>query len=291
MTYFEGWQKWMQRAKKAPNTISGYIRDVDQMLNYLFGSTEDQTQAIYEGVDSDRAYDYFDENNFGSATIGRKISAMRSFYVYLDKEKRVVKLNPFSGMVRPALPKPHSKALSEEVTLDILDTIRNGRSKRRNGIRDYAIMLIFMSVPVRKSEIQDLLLSDFKKEGVLVVQEAKGMKNRDIPCSQEMIDAINDYLKIRKDGSDYLFLSEQGTRMSAHAIDNVVHKYAKINPHALRATSATNMYRNDIPIATIKEIGGWDQGSLTFEQSYLKIDNQLKRDAVEESMNKMRNKR
>ena len=291
MTYFDGWKVWMKRGNKSRNTMDGYIRDVEQFLMFLFGNTEDQTPYVYSTVDSDKAYEFLDKGNFGPATIGRKISSMRSFYSYLIKDKKIIKENPFDGMVRPAVPKPRPKALTETQTLNILANAYEKKYVARNGMRDYALMMIFMTVPVRKSEIQDLCISDFTPEGMLIIREAKGMKNREIPCTQEMIDAIQDYLDSRDDTCDYLFISEQMNRMSAHAIDNVIHKYADINPHALRSTSATNMHRNGIDVATIKEIGGWDQGSNTFEKTYLKIDNRIKRSAVEESMRKMKEKR
>lgn len=292
MTYFDGWKIWMKRGNKAKNTLEGYIRDVEQLLMFLFGTIDDQSPSIYSMVDSDKIYEFFDEKEFGPATIGRKISSMRCFYSYLIKDKKILKDNPFDGMVRPAVPKPRPKALSEEETLDILNAAYAGKYVNRNGMRDYAIITIFATVPVRKSEIQDLKRSDYTEDGILIIREAKGMKNREIPCTADMIMAIDDYLDSRNDDCEYLFISEQKNRMSAHAMDNVIHKYANnINPHALRSTSATNMFRNGVPIATIKEIGGWDQGSNTFEKTYLKIDNKIKRNAIEEAMQKMKRKK
>ncbi len=288
MTYFDGWIVWMGRAKKSKNTILSYAKDTEQLLIHLFGTLENQMSGAYVSVDSDKCYEYFDGNGLSPASVGRKISAMRSFYTYLIKEKKIINSNPFDGMVRPALPKPKPKALSEERTLEIMAKAYEAKYSGRNGMRDHALMTIFMTVPVRKSEVQNLRRADYTEDGVLVIDEAKGNENREIPCTAEMIEAIDEYLETRTDDYEWLFVSERGNRMSAHAIDNVIHKYAGINPHALRSTSATNLFRHDIPIATIKEIGGWDQGSNTFERTYLRIDNKVKRKAIEESMKKLR---
>ena len=145
MTYFDGWKVWMKRGNKSRNTMDGYIRDVEQFLMFLFGNTEDQTPYVYSTVDSDKAYEFLDKGNFGPATIGRKISSMRSFYSYLIKDKKIIKENPFDGMVRPAVPKPRPKALTETQTLNIL---ANAYEKKYVAISD-SIRTCFLRLSLR----------------------------------------------------------------------------------------------------------------------------------------------
>jgi len=291
MSYIESWQKWLKRLGRSENTIIGYTNDVVPILQYKFGTDEDKSVVEYQSFTSDDLYNYLEEGKFSPATIGRKIASIKNFYKFLITDRKLFTLNPFDGMVRPSLTKPKSKALTEEETLSIFDKVQSAQYDERCGMRDYAIMTIFLSVPVRKSEIQDLLRTNYTDNGIIILEETKGGKNREIACSREMIQAIDAYLKTRKDDSQYLFVSERGNRISTHSMDWLIHKYANVNPHALRATSATNMYRNGVPIATIKATGGWDQSSNTFETHYLKVDAELKRTAVEDTMDKMRKKR
>ena len=290
MTNFEGWQKWLKRANKADNTISGYVSDLTPILIFAFGDLEDKSQEEYEKFNSNSLYEFVEQNNFSPATIGRKIAAIKCFYKYLINECGIVKTNPFEKVSRPSIPKPKSKALTEEQTLEVFDKIEQARETADNGIRDYAIMQIMMNAPVRKSEIQNLKRSEYVN-GILCLNSTKGQKNREIACITPMKIAIDAYLETRNDNEEWLFLSERGNRMSTKAMDNVVHKYAGTNPHALRATAATNMYNNDIPVPTIKELGGWDLNSNTFETHYLKIRNESKMSAMEETYSKMQEKR
>ncbi len=280
MTYFENWLKSLSNQKKSENTILAYKRDVNHFLLASFETVDDLTAEEYEEVDIDFVYDYLNDNGFADSTKNRKQIAIHLFWGFLF-ERGIISKNKIEKTKLITLEEAISDAFSLEEVQEIYDRVNNSPYKRCVK-RDQAIMGIMLSIPVRKSEIRKLLREDYTDKGCLVFRARKGKRNTVVGLPRDVIVDIDRYLAERNDDLPWLFVTENNTQMGVDALDNLVAKYAQCNPHRLRATAATMLYRAGVPIETVESIGGWEKGSKTLRNNYLRIDEDTMRNALEQ---------
>lgn len=138
------------------------------------------------------------------------------------------------------------------------------------GIRDYAIALCFTELGLRTSEVAILTLDDFNwHEGKLLVKKTKTHKERELPLSNKIGEAIVRYLQISrpKTSSRTLFVrfSHQcGEPMGREQIRGTVRRaYARAGipssitgTHILRHTKAKQLYEEGSSLKIIADILG-----------------------------------
>lgn len=216
-------------------------RDIEDFITYLMSSEKDAND---------------------SAGVARKLSSLSSFFAYLSKHELINK-NPCDNVDKPKVRDVEIiKLTPEEISL-LLDTIQLGSKSfswkqedylQKTRIRDYTIVAIMLSTGIRVSELVGINCSDLYLNECRMVVRRKGGNVANIYLSDEICDAILDYLEYRKtlkipEENDALFLSMQKTRLGVQAVENMVKKYSKaaginkkITPHKLRKTYGTELY-------------------------------------------------
>ena len=136
--------------------------------------------------------------------------------------------------------------------------------------RDYAILSLFLGTGIRVSECVGLNISDIDLENNAFIVTRKGGNQVVLYFPPEVADALADYIKEREKTEtvqgheNALFLSLQRKRITQRAIQNLVKKYAvvaaplkaKISPHKLRSTYATNLYNETGDIYLVADVLG-----------------------------------
>lgn len=209
--------------------------------------------------------------------IKRKYASLRAFYKYLFADgligSNVASLVP--------LPKLHERAI---VRLDIdevarmLDLAETGQALPKTyqkfhkvtRLRDLAMLSLFLGTGIRISECVGLNVDDFDFEQNAFVITRKGGKEVILYLSDEVADALKQYLEERiqiealPGHEQAFFLSIQRRRITQRAVENMVKKYAmiaaplkkKISPHKLRSTFGTNLYRETGDIYLVADVLG-----------------------------------
>lgn len=207
----------------------------------------------------------------------RKMSALRSFYLYFYKRQLITK-NP---TLLINMPKLHDKAivrLDQDETASLLEYMEHcgdqltGQKKRyyeNTKLRDIAIVTLLLGTGIRVSECigLDILDVDFKNNGLRIIR--KGGNEMVVYFGSEVEQALRDYLEERKNTAalqgheQALFLSTQHKRMGIQAVENMVKKYTsgiiatkKITPHKLRSTYGTALYQKTGDIYLVAEVLG-----------------------------------
>ncbi len=140
------------------------------------------------------------------------------------------------------------------------------QAKGTQGIRDRCIILMLYHTGLRAGELSALRLDDLtlgERSGHLHVRRGKGNKARRVPLNAEVRDAIRDYFLARP-ASDLhqLFVGQRGEPLSAHAMYDVVVKYAHlaalddVSPHTLRHTFARALLAAGIPLTDVADLLG-----------------------------------
>lgn len=276
----ESWMKEMSNMKKAENTIKSYERGLNGFLLWEFDTLEDRTGDEYATVDIEEVYDYLNEKEFADSTKNLYQIAIHLFWCFL-LEKKIISENKLEKIKLIKLEEPIPEPFTVDEVNAIYDKIQNSPFKRC-ALRDAAIMTLMLAIPVRKNEVIKLKRADYSERGNIIFRNRKGKKNTVVGCSRSIIVAIDRYLESRNDDCEYLFAREESDGpMGINAIDNVVWKYAECNPHKLRATAATMMYKSGVPLERIEQIGGWSKNSLTLRKNYIRIDEDDVREDLE----------
>lgn len=238
--------------------------DVFEFLSYLANDRNPNPDSTYP--------DYGIE----AAARARKLSAIKSFYKYLTVRTKQLEENPVADLEYPKLRKSLPKYLTLEQCQALLSSVSGANQKR-----DYAILMLFLSCGIRRSELVGLNITDVYEDRIRVV--GKGNKERFVyfgtPCRQ----AIDDYMvernkKVLSDNRA-LFGSRDNNRISVTAVHRLVKKAlltAGLDPnqfsaHKLRHTAATLMLSNGVDVKTVQEVLGHE--NLNTTQIYTHIEN------------------
>ena len=236
--------------------------------------------------------------------IKRKYASLRAFYKYLFSDG-LIESN--TAALVP-LPKLHEHAiirLDVDEVARILDLAENGQAlpktyqKYHNVTkkRDLAMLSLFLGTGIRISECVGLNIDDFDFEQNAFVVTRKGGKEVILYLSDEVADALKDYLAERQQiealpgHESAFFLSIQRRRITQRAVENMVKKYAsiaaplkkKISPHKLRSTFGTNLYRETGDIYLVADVLGHSDVNTT-RKHYAAISEDHRRIAAQKTV-------
>ena len=225
-----------------------------------------------------------DERQNNATTRSRKISTLKGFFKYLNKNA-IVENNPTEYLEAPKLKKRLPVYLNVQESVGLLENIDG-----KNQVRDFAIITIFLNCGLRLSELVGMNLNDISGSVLRVI--GKGNKERLIHLNQSCIDALVEYLKIRPndltdpDAKKAVFISRNGKRISRRMVEILVDKHIQksgldkriYSPHKLRHTAATLMHQEGVDVRVLQEILG--HANLGTTQIYTHLSNKEISDAL-----------
>jgi site-specific recombinase XerD len=182
---------------------------------------------------------------------------------------------------------------TEEEIERMLSAVDRGNPK---GKRDYAMLLLACRLGLRASDICGLTFENLLwQQNIIVLTQEKTKKRIELPLLAEVGNAIIDYLKYGRFGSQlpYIFLhaGHEKRRLQEPTLHSIVSLYLKRagvknvekkkhGPHALRHSLAGLLLQKKTPLPVISEILG--HGSTESTKTYLRIDmEQLRQCALE----------
>lgn len=192
-------------------------------------------------------------------TIARKLSALRSFFKFLQREG-YIQNNPSALITTPKLDKKLPQFLTEDEMTKFLET---PPLNNEFGLRDKAILETLYSSGIRVSELVGLNEDNVDFIGNIIKVFGKGKKERLVPIGDKALKSIRDYLDKRKHKDRAIFLNKSGTRLSARSVCNITEKYIRltglrnrISPHALRHSFATHLLNRGADLRAVQELLG-----------------------------------
>lgn len=295
----------------ADSTVKGYYQDIRQFLRHFQLSQAGNTKItidmltetdIHEMTAEDLRritlrdiYNYYNFLATVCANKGkircRKGSSLRSFFHYLTTQVALLDHNPTENLEISSPRNPLPKYLNLNESMDLLET--KAHSENAPEIRDYCILTLFLNCGLRLSELVGLNLSslDLIEEKMRIL--GKGSKERIIYLNSACMDALQEYLKIRREietPETALFLSNQKKRISRRRVQQIVENSLReaglagrgLSTHKLRHTAATLMYQQGgTDILTLKSILGHE--SIATTQIYTHLGETAEREAMNNS--------
>lgn len=216
--------------------------------------------------------------SLSAASRCRRTSSVKSFYNYLTVKRHLLDFNICQELDMPKRPNLLPRYL-EEAECERLLSVCDGPF----ALRDYCILMLFMSCGMRVSELVSLNVSDIYDDHLRVV--GKGNKERMIYFAQGCREAIDDYLAVRDpenivpEDRNALFISRDHRRISVRGVQKMVDKKllqagldaSRYSPHKLRHTAATLMLKNGVDTRALQEVLG--HSNLNTTQIYTHLDN------------------
>jgi integrase/recombinase XerC len=259
----------------SPLTCSNYRRDLLKLANWCDAEDLDTWKAL-----DDEHFRAFSASCFrkglSARSIQRHLSAARSFFRYLLREKKVAR-NPVTAVSAPK----SGKRLPGN-----LDADRVGRLLAIEGsgplvIRDRAILELFYSSGLRLAELTGLDLADLDLADRVVRVTGKGNKERIVPVGSKAIVALQGWLKERRAltpaTETAVFVSRDGARLSRRAVQQRVAHWARkqgidarVYPHLLRHSFATHLLESSHDLRGVQELLG--HANISTTQVYTHLD-------------------
>lgn len=295
----------------SPHTLRNYLSDLHQFEDYLKAMLEKDKLTIEDisNIDHIRIRAFLSnlfEKGIGKASLARKISSLRTFLNYLNKENKISS-NPAKMVATPRQDKPLPGFLS----IDEMDRLLNAPvGDEVLTLRDRAILETFYSCGLRIAEVAAVNIGDVNLSENLIRVKGKGRKERIVPVGSKAVEAIRKYIaenpplspfvkggnkttsfegggthisppleKGGKGGFDVpLFLNKSGHRITTRSIHRIVVKYKKISglwdmtPHSIRHSFATHLLNGGADLRSVQEMLGHASLSTTQRYTHVSMD-------------------
>ncbi len=257
----------------AANTLESYGRDLRQFAAYVeahaparaVGQSSDGEASAVERATIVAYLLDLESSGKATATIARRLAALRAFYQFLVRERHV-RRDPTADLASPRLKRRLPRVLS---VAEVERILAQPDGATAAGLRDRAMLELLYATGIRVSELTSLNTPDVDLDGALVRCIGKGNKERIIPMGGAAVEALAAYMAhgrrrfVRAQSGRSLFLNHHGQRLTRQGFWKIVKKYAQmahitkaITPHTLRHSFATHLLENGADLRSVQEMLG-----------------------------------
>ncbi|MFD1850392.1 tyrosine recombinase XerC [Oceanobacillus bengalensis] len=225
-------------------------------------------------------------NQLSRRSVSRKISSIRSFYKFMEREKRVSS-NPFIHLTLPRM----SKKIPSFLYMEELEKLFEVNDTTPLGQRNQALIETLYGTGIRVSECQGLRLADIDFSIGTMFIKGKGRKERYVPFGRFAEIALETYINETrpklllksKNHTDTVFLNARGNPLTTRGIRDILNKMVEkaaltvhVHPHKIRHTFATHLLNEGADLRTVQELLGHKRLSST--QIYTHVTKDYMRD-------------
>lgn len=280
--------------KASVHTLRNYLSDLSQFFRFV-SQRPQNTPAVPVAAplfDASMIHAFLAalHQRNRKSSIGRKLSALKSFFRFLLREG-VIERDPTLHFASPKKDKPLPIYLPVDDMFRLLDAPPVDTPA---GARDRAILEVLYSCGLRVSELVHLNWEDIDTNLEVVRVRGKGNKERIVPIGRKALEALERYraqlpvfavTKRHHPSADLgaatapVFLNRRGGRLTTRSIARLVAHYAKAagialktSPHALRHTFATHLLDAGADLRAIQELLGHASLSTTQKYTHVHLD-------------------
>ena len=259
------------------HTVREYQTDL--MDFYKFLETEN-VQNITE-VDYIHARLYvtklYDEQK-ARTSISRKISSIRSFFRFLNREQNIDDA-PFRSLYHPKKEERLPSFFYEE---ELHQLFEKNKGNEPMQVRNIALLELLYATGIRVSECVAVEIGDIDFHYGIIRVMGKGRKERIIPFGQYAHEALIHYIEqvrpqlMKNKNHQKVFVNMRGGELTARGVRYILSEmienasmHTKIYPHMLRHTFATHLLNNGADMRTVQELLG--HANLSSTQIYTHV--------------------
>lgn len=265
------------------DTQKAYQSDITEFVGFLTDSGDGKPVDLttIDQYDARVFLSMLYEKGDVSRTIARKVSSLRAFYRFLERNA-VVTTNPFAGVQLKKSGQHLPRYFYEKELNKLFDVVMADTSLL--GLRNRLLLEILYGTGARVSEAAGLTLGMLDQTARVITITGKGNKTRIVPYGQYAADALANYLRDARPQllaksqvmHDKLFVNQRGQALTASGIEYILKQLAKkagltqmISAHMFRHTYATDMLNNGADLRTVQQLLG--HSSLSTTQIYTHV--------------------
>ena len=276
--------RWLESEKGySDHTVSGYCRDLNEFAGQL---PENKSVGDVETADIRKFVSGLHGKN-NPATVGRKLSALRTFFRFLNR-KKIITHDPLIGVTGPKV----GRSIPVFLTVDeVFCLLESPAAMDTFMSRDVAILELLYSTGMRVAELVSRDIDDLDFDAEMLRVTGKGNKQRLVPVGLPALEAVRKWfvdrkkivagrlLKSRECDNNAVFLNSRGGRLTTRSVERLVAKYGEragirqmVTPHALRHSFATHLLEMGADLRSVQELLGHASLSTTQRYTHLTLD-------------------
>lgn len=259
------------------HTVREYTSDLEEFFAFLHAEGIQkitEVEYIHARLYVTKLYD----EQKARTSISRKISSIRSFFRFLNREQNIDDA-PFRSLYHPKKEERLPSFFYEE---ELKELFEKNEGDEPIQIRNMALLELLYATGMRVSECVSLELADIDFHYNIVRVMGKGRKERIIPFGQYAHEALIRYIDqvrpilMKKENHQKVFVNMRGGELTARGVRYILSEmidnasmHTKIYPHMLRHTFATHLLNNGADMRTVQELLG--HANLSSTQIYTHV--------------------
>lgn len=295
--------RYLASEKRAsPHTLRAYRHDLEEVLAFATAALGHPPALAELDTTLCRSYLASLHGKNDPATVGRKLSALRSFFRLFVK-RRILPGSPVAALRGPKrarklpsfLGKEDAGRLMEAPSPSPEDHARPSQVSAAGGLADEvrqrqerALVEVLYGAGLRISEATGLDVADIERDGdaaLVRVRQGKGRKDRIVPLGRPAVEALDAYLTVRERwlvglgrATEALFLGTRGERLDPRVFRRQLARRTgragvrRISPHALRHSFATHLLGEGADLRAIQDMLGHASLRTTERYAHVNID-------------------
>ena len=277
------WLEQMTHGRRlSPRTVEAYTHDVGSFLGFLSehrGETiDDKALADVSAADVRGWLATRRQDGLGARGVARAVSAMRTFYVFLEKHHKIENAS-IRRVKQPKLPASVPKPVSIAGAQALLDEAELSGKEPWIAARNVAVLTLLYGAGLRISEALNLNGEDTPLPETLIIT-GKGNKQRIVPLLPQAREAVDRFLVLspfKPVRGEAVFRGARGKRLNPRIVQGLMQTMRRAlglpesaTPHALRHAFATHLLGAGGDLRAIQELLG--HASLSTTQRYTEVD-------------------
>lgn len=252
------------------NTVKSYATDLAEWKRYMRDRNLDPVSFMRQDA---ALYAEYLQDEFAERSVLRKLTALRTFYGYLEKKGKV-KSDPFRDISMRQKARRLPGVLTEDEVRELLSVERHSFQDER----DHMLFLFIYNTGCRISEALGVDVGDIEFSRRRILIRGKGGKERFIFFSPRTADEMKSYLEAREDfllsrgrrDEKAFLIGDKGRRLPFSSAHIIFDKYRTLlgwqkefTPHTLRHSFATHLMDRGADIRLVQELLGHESISTT----------------------------
>jgi integrase/recombinase XerC len=307
IAWIERFRRYLAAERRcSPHTVAAYTRDLQALVSYCERAGLEGWTAVDSG--HLRAFAArLHAGGLGPRSIQRRLSAVRSFYEFLQREAHALRTGRRAPITAAAAAGPTGATDSEQQEVTRIRSnpgqdVRAPKAARRLpetldadqmarlldipagepfATRDRAIMELLYSSGLRLAEVVGLDIGHLDLPDRTVHVLGKGRKARIVPVGRVALRALEQWLAERagltRPGEQALFVGRFGRRLGRRAVELRVAYWARrqglgahVYPHLFRHSFASHLLESGAELRGVQELLG--HADIATTQIYTHLD-------------------
>jgi integrase/recombinase XerD len=263
--HIEGYLRDQYRRRLRPNTLVNSLRGIESFISFF----QKQGKIYFEEITRHDIEGWIeDEEDRGTkaSTVDTRLCTLKAFLRFMI-EKAVLPLDLLSKRMSIKVPDALPRAMAPDDVRQLIGAVK--------GVRDRAIILILLRTGMRVGELLNTIVEDvnLKERRIEIYEAEKNQVGRVVYLSDDALEALESWLKVREPHKRYLFYSQGKERNSItyQAVRVMFMKhlakagipYKGYTIHCLRHTFASELLNAGMRLECLQQLLGHDTIEVT----------------------------